>query len=73
MKFGYSCSSESCRNLADRCGDLSVCGFDMKPFERLIWSLSFNVPALSGPDCLAYVPIKPDGHISQFPWVQMSD
>ncbi len=30
VKFCYSCSSEFCRNLADHCGDLYVCGFDMK-------------------------------------------
>lgn len=46
VKFCYSCSSEFCRKLADHCGDLYVCGFDMKQFERLVWSLSLNVPPL---------------------------
>lgn len=43
VKFCYCCSSEFCRNLADDGGDLYVCGFDMKLFERLVWNPSLNV------------------------------
>lgn len=64
VKFCYSCSSEFSRNLADHCGDLYVCGFDMKLFERLIWNLSLNLPPLKM-GLVHNTYIKPDNHILQ--------